>query len=211
MSPRRSYQFGSFRLDADGRVLYRDGQRVALTPKAIDVLIVLVRSRDRPVGKDELLSTVWTETVVEEGSLASHVSMLRKALGADGGRDFIETLPKRGYRFIGPVVEASPPAASALTFLLAAMEDGTDAAQAGQTAHADALLREVVTRHGGQGVPAVEEAFCAAFPEAGAAVRAAVDAQRALCQATLRVRMGLHSGTPTTASRAGQRWRARRS
>ncbi len=195
MSPRRSYQFGSFRLDADGRVLYRDGQRVALTPKAIDVLIVLVQARDRPVGKNELLSTVWTGTVVEEGSLASHVSMLRKALGADGGRDFIETLPKRGYRFIGPVVEASPPAGSALTFLFAAMEDATDPAQAGQTAHADALLREVVTRHGGQGVPAVEEAFCAAFPEAGAAVRAAVDAQRALCQATLRVRMGLHSGT----------------
>jgi predicted ATPase/DNA-binding winged helix-turn-helix (wHTH) protein len=196
MSPRRSYQFGSFRLDAAGRVLYRDGQRVALTPKAIDVLIVLVQARDRLVGKDELLSTVWAGTVVEEGTLASHVSMLRKALGANGGRDFIETLPKRGYRFIGPVVEASAPAGSALTFLFAAMEDGTDAAQAGRpTTQADALLREVVTRHGGQVVRAVEDAFCAAFPEAGAAVRAAVDAQRSLCQATLRLRMGLHSGT----------------
>ncbi|CAM4065323.1 winged helix-turn-helix domain-containing protein [Roseateles saccharophilus] len=113
MPPRRSYQFGSFRLDAGGRVLYRDGQRVALTPKAIDVLIALIEARDRSVGKDELLRTVWAGTVVEEGSLTSHVSLLRKALGDDSGRDFIETLPKRGYRFIGQVVQTAPPAGPA--------------------------------------------------------------------------------------------------
>lgn len=193
MSPSRSYQFGSFRLDAGGRVLYRDGQRVALTPKAIDVLVVLVQARDRPVGKDELLSTVWAGTVVEEGTLASHVSMLRKALGADGGRDFIETLPKRGYRFVAPVVEATAREAGSrlapmrtLTFLFMAHEEAAEDA-----AHHEALLREVITRHGGQVVRAVEDAVCVAFADAGAAVRAAVEAQ----QVAPRVRMGVHSGT----------------
>lgn len=106
MPPSHSHQFGPFRLDADGRVLYRGAERVALTPKAVDLLVVLVQARGRPVAKDELLRTVWAGTVVEEGSLASHVSLLRKALDAGGGEGFIETLPKRGYRFAGPVVEA---------------------------------------------------------------------------------------------------------
>ena len=87
MPPSHSYQFGPFRLDARGRVLYRDGERVALTPKAVDVLIALVAAHDRLVTKDELLQTVWAGTVVEEGTLASHVSMLRKALGERTHRD----------------------------------------------------------------------------------------------------------------------------
>ena len=107
MPASRRYQFGPFRLDAGGRVLYRDGERVALTPKAVDVLIALVESRDRPVAKDELLQSVWAGTVVEEGSLTSHISQLRKVIG----EGLIETLPKRGYRFIGEVTgEPQPPA-----------------------------------------------------------------------------------------------------
>ena len=109
----RFYQFGSFRLDAAGRTLFRDGKRIALTPKAVDVLIALVEARDRPVGKEQLLRTVWADTVVEEGSLTSHISLLRKALGEDHGRSFIETLPKRGYRFIGQVSEVSESAGAA--------------------------------------------------------------------------------------------------
>ena len=103
MPPSHSHQFGPFRLDAGGRVLYRDGQRVALTPKAVDVLIALVVARGRLVTKEELLQTVWAGTIVEEGTLASHVSMLRKALG----NGLIETLPKRGYRFVGQVADDS--------------------------------------------------------------------------------------------------------
>src|SRR6478672_8907972 len=103
----RCYQFGSFRLDAAGRTLFRDGKRIALTPKAIDVLIALVEAGDHPVGKEQLLRTVWADTVVEEGSLTSHISLLRKALGDDNGRSFIETLPKRGYRFVGQVSDVS--------------------------------------------------------------------------------------------------------
>jgi TolB-like protein/Tfp pilus assembly protein PilF len=107
MLHRRCYQFGSFRLDTGGRALFRDGKRIALTPKAIDVLIALVEARDQPVAKEELLRKVWADTVVEEGSLTSHVSLLRKALGEHQGRGFIETIPKRGYRFIGQVSEVS--------------------------------------------------------------------------------------------------------
>ena len=186
MPPSRSFQFGPFSLDAGGRALYRGGGRVALTPKAVDVLIALVAAHDRLVTKDELLQTVWSGTVVEEGTLASHVSMLRKALG-DG---LIETLPKRGYRFVGQV--ASP--LRTMTFLLTAIEGGA----APNDAHHDALLRDAITRHGGNTLRIVDGAFCVAFADASAAVRAALDAQTALCaaeHAAIAVRMGLHSGS----------------
>ena len=186
MPPSLSFQFGPFRLDAGGRVLYRGGGRVALTPKAVDVLIALVAAHDRLVTKDELLQTVWSGMVVEEGTLASHVSMLRKALG-DG---LIETLPKRGYRFVGQVTAPL----RTMTFLLTAVEGGA----ARTDAHHDALLRDAITRHGGNTLRIVDGAFCVAFADASAGVRAAVDAQTALCaaeHATSVVRMGLHSGT----------------
>jgi DNA-binding winged helix-turn-helix (wHTH) protein len=221
MPPSRSHQFGPFRLDAGGRVLYRDGQRVALTPKAVDVLIALVTAHDRLVTKDELLQTVWAGTVVEEGTLASHVSMLRKALGSG----LIETLPKRGYRFVGQVAEDSratrtiAPPTRTMTFLLTAIEDGAaraDARSATAEARHDALLRDAITRHGGNILRIDEGAFCVAFADASAAVRAAVDAQRTLCaaeQAAIAVRMGLHSGTVEEGEDrdlGGRRWRARR-
>jgi DNA-binding winged helix-turn-helix (wHTH) protein/TolB-like protein/cytochrome c-type biogenesis protein CcmH/NrfG len=98
------YGFGPYRLDAAGRVLYRDGVPVPLTPKAIAALVVLVERRGQVVSKDELIKTVWPDTFVEENNLAQHVSALRRVL-ADGapGQSFIETLPKRGYRFAGEV------------------------------------------------------------------------------------------------------------
>lgn len=108
--PSRSLRFGPFRLDAGGRVLFRDDQRVVLTPKAVDLLVALVEAGGQPVGKDELLRRVWPDVVVEEGSLASHVSQLRKALAAGGGdAAWIETLSKRGYRFAGPLGGDAPP------------------------------------------------------------------------------------------------------
>jgi TolB-like protein/DNA-binding winged helix-turn-helix (wHTH) protein/Flp pilus assembly protein TadD len=99
------YQFGRFRLDAEGHMLFRDGERIALTPKAVELLVLLVEAHGQPLGKEELLEKVWADTAVEEGSLTSHISLLRKTLG-DGtdGRQFIETLPKRGYRFAAPVI-----------------------------------------------------------------------------------------------------------
>src|SRR5437016_1567618 len=98
----RLYEFGRFRLDAGGRLLFRGDERILLTPKAVDILVALLESRGAPVGREELLSRVWSDAVVEEGTLSSHISLLRKALG----RKFIETIPKRGYRFVGAVEEA---------------------------------------------------------------------------------------------------------
>jgi len=89
------YEFGEFKLDPWRRVLYRNDDYVALTPKAFDTLLVLVQEGGRVVRKEDLLARVWTDTVVEEGSLTNTISSLRKVLGPDA----IATVPKRGYRF----------------------------------------------------------------------------------------------------------------
>jgi TolB-like protein/Tfp pilus assembly protein PilF len=103
MNVGRHYQFGPFRLDAGGRLLFRAGQRLALSPKAVELLIALVESQASTVGKEELLNRVWADTAVEEGSLTSHISLLRKTLG----ERYIETIPKRGYRFVGTVKQVA--------------------------------------------------------------------------------------------------------
>jgi TolB-like protein/DNA-binding winged helix-turn-helix (wHTH) protein len=102
------YKFGPFRIDQQERTLSRDGHPVALTPKAFDVLLLLVERRGRLVEKDALMNQVWADSFVEEGNLKVTVSMLRKALedGA-GDRQYIETVPRRGYRFVAEVAEIS--------------------------------------------------------------------------------------------------------
>jgi len=103
----RQYEFGHYRLDTQGRLLFRNGERMALTPKVVDLLIVLVEANGEVVGRDELLRRVWPGTVVEEGSVTSHISVLRKALReGKTEQQYIETLPKRGYRFVGSVKDA---------------------------------------------------------------------------------------------------------
>jgi DNA-binding winged helix-turn-helix (wHTH) protein/TolB-like protein/tetratricopeptide (TPR) repeat protein len=97
------YQFDGFRLDAREKTLLERGQHVALTPKALDTLIALVRRHGRAVSKQELLETVWPGTFVEEGILAQNILTLRKALKAD----WIETVPRRGYRFSAPVTSTA--------------------------------------------------------------------------------------------------------
>jgi DNA-binding winged helix-turn-helix (wHTH) protein len=105
----RVYEFGGFRLDADGRVLFRGDSVVPLAPKALETLVVLVERRSHVVTKDELMQRVWTDTYVEENNLNQAVSALRKALGqGPGGPVFVETLPKRGYRFVAPVAHDAP-------------------------------------------------------------------------------------------------------
>jgi DNA-binding winged helix-turn-helix (wHTH) protein/TolB-like protein/Tfp pilus assembly protein PilF len=109
-----SYRFGPFRLDPRERLLYCHGQPVPLTPKALETLGVLVQRHGRLVTKDDLLREVWPDVVVEENNLAQHISMLRRTLAQAGGDgSFIETVPKRGYRFVAPVVEESAPRAAA--------------------------------------------------------------------------------------------------
>jgi eukaryotic-like serine/threonine-protein kinase len=109
----RKYQFGPFLIDFRERLLQRDGQPVAVTPKAFNVLAALVEQPGRLLSKDELLHTVWPDTFVEESNLAYNVFALRKALGdaAESGL-YIETVPKRGYRFTAAVTPVgSEPAA----------------------------------------------------------------------------------------------------
>ena len=104
------YEFRQYRLDARARLLFRNGQRVVLTPKAVDLLIALVQAEGEPVGRQELLRRVWPDTLVEDGSLTSHVFLLRRVLGAPAdGQQFIETIPKRGYRFVGPCAQIAAP------------------------------------------------------------------------------------------------------
>src|SRR5260370_42159940 len=98
------YEFGSFRIDTVERQLLRGDGAVQLTPKAYETLLALAENAGRALDKDELLRRVWPGTFVEEGSLTRNISVLRKALGDEDER-YIETLPKRGYRFVAPVQE----------------------------------------------------------------------------------------------------------
>jgi DNA-binding winged helix-turn-helix (wHTH) protein/tetratricopeptide (TPR) repeat protein len=98
------FEFGPFSLDAAEHTLRRDGRTVPLRPKVFDILLALVERRGRLVGKEELIESVWPEQHVEEGNLNKTVSLLRLALGEGGdGGSYIETVPKRGYRFVAPV------------------------------------------------------------------------------------------------------------
>ena len=102
---RHLYEFGPFRLDATERLLLRDEHHIPLTPKAFETLLVLVEHGGHVIDKDELMKKVWPNTFVEEVNLAKNVSSLRKILGAEQSEHYIETIPKRGYRFVAGVRE----------------------------------------------------------------------------------------------------------
>ncbi len=100
MKNKEFYEFDSFRLDPAERVLFRDGRLVPLTPKAFDTLLLLIENNGHILEKDEMLKKIWPDTFVEEANLAVNVSSLRKALGEQKGKiQYIETIPRRGYRF----------------------------------------------------------------------------------------------------------------
>jgi len=101
------YEFGPFRLDATERTLLRGNEPIALTPKAIETLIALVENSGHIVDKDDLMKAVWPDSFVEEGSLTRNISVLRKILNSEQREgQYIETLPRRGYRFVAPVRES---------------------------------------------------------------------------------------------------------
>ncbi len=104
MKPHRFYKFGHFSLDATAKVLLREGQSVNLTRKAVDTLLVLVENAGQVVPKDEMLSTIWPDRVVDEANLTQNIAMVRKALAVSSDSPaYIETFPGRGYRLAGPV------------------------------------------------------------------------------------------------------------
>ena len=104
----RFYEFGPFRVDKLNHLLLRDGKALPLKPKVFDTLLVLVEARDRVLDKDELMSRLWPDAVVEESNLSQNIYLLRKALGeTDHGDVYIDTVPKRGYRFVADVREVA--------------------------------------------------------------------------------------------------------
>jgi len=101
------YEFGPYRLDAAERLLQREGESVPLTPKSLDLLLALVEHHGHLLEKDELMKKVWPDTFVEEANLSYNISLIRKALGdGENGQKFIETVPRRGYRFVAGVRES---------------------------------------------------------------------------------------------------------
>lgn len=106
MKAKHIYEFGGYRLDSEEKVLFRHGQAVPIPPKDIETLVVLVERAGHIVGKEELLEKVWPGVFIEENNLARRVFNLRQVLGeSPDGRKYIETVPKRGYRFVGSVRE----------------------------------------------------------------------------------------------------------
>src|SRR6266496_4217049 len=112
------YEFHNFRLNPAEHSLMSGGKAVPLTPKSFDILLTLNERNGRLVTKDELMKKIWPDSFVEEANLTVNVSALRKALGdTPEHQQYIETVPKLGYRFIAPVkevrngrTEAPPPA-----------------------------------------------------------------------------------------------------
>jgi TolB-like protein/DNA-binding winged helix-turn-helix (wHTH) protein len=106
---RQLYEFGPFVLDPGERLVRHGAARMELPPRAFDTLLTLVENNGRLLEKDTLMQTVWGDTVVEENNLSQVIYLLRKALrdGEDGMR-YIETVPKRGYRFVAEVREFEP-------------------------------------------------------------------------------------------------------
>ena len=101
------YEFGEFRLDAKTPSLWRDGKLVQIFPKALEILVLLVCRSGAIVSREELLETVWRDAFVEESNITYTVSLLRKTLDENGKKHFIQTVPKRGYRFVADVREVA--------------------------------------------------------------------------------------------------------
>ncbi|MEK7830418.1 MAG: tetratricopeptide repeat protein [Acidobacteriota bacterium] len=107
MPDKHLFDFDLFRVDAQKRLLTRAGEVLPLTPKAFDTLLALVEKRGRVIEKDELMQSVWPDTIVEESALSRNIYLLRKALGESPDEHrFIVTVPGRGYRFVAEVTEA---------------------------------------------------------------------------------------------------------
>src|SRR5262244_416095 len=109
---RHFYEFGPFRLDPKKHRLVRDGELVHLPPKSIEALIVLVQNAGKLLEREALMQAVWADTFVEDANLTVAISHLRKALGQNGKTgEFIETIPRVGYRFLAEVRETKEEAA----------------------------------------------------------------------------------------------------
>jgi DNA-binding winged helix-turn-helix (wHTH) protein/Tol biopolymer transport system component len=104
--PKHFYEFGPFKIDVSERTLSRDGQIVAITPKVFNLLLMLVRNSGVTVDKQTLMREIWPDSFVEEGNLPVNMTALRRALGeSPDEHTYIQTVPRRGYRFVAEVSE----------------------------------------------------------------------------------------------------------
>ena len=139
------HTFGPFNLDTDTQTLFRGGQPVPVGRRAVALLQVLVGRPGLPVSKDVLIEVAWGGLAVEESNLAVQIAALRKALGTEsGGEHWIETLPRRGYRFVGPPVTRSesigfPDGAATVDRGVAVQQPGTVRWRVGRAAPLEAL------------------------------------------------------------------------
>ncbi len=102
------FRFGPFALDVERRELHRGSERVALEPQVFDLLVYLVRNRDRVVSKDDLIAAVWAGRIVSESTLTSRINAVRKAVGDSGEEQkLIRTFARKGVRFVGEVSDGS--------------------------------------------------------------------------------------------------------
>ncbi len=97
------YKFGKFDLNKDERILSEGDKSIPLAPKVFDTLLLLVQNKGHLLTKEELFEKIWKDSFVEENNLAQNISYLRKVLGENKKNKFIETVPKRGYRFVADV------------------------------------------------------------------------------------------------------------
>ena len=98
------YEFGEFHVNTKKRLLLRNGDSVALTPKVFDTLLYLLQHQGEVVEKSELMRAIWPDTAVEENNLSQNISCLRRILGENRGANlYIATVPGRGYRFTAAV------------------------------------------------------------------------------------------------------------
>jgi eukaryotic-like serine/threonine-protein kinase len=127
MSPETKvlYEFGKFRCDPREHLLLCEGKPLSLSPKSFEILVALIQSGGRLLTKDELMQQVWPDSFVEEANLTVNISALRKVLGeTPGGQRYIETVPKRGYRFVAPVTERLDDGKSSPTLQTSVVEQG---------------------------------------------------------------------------------------
>ena len=103
-SQTKIYEFDDFRVDAGSRLLTKTGEQISLTPKVFDTLLYLVENSGKIIEKDELMSALWTDTIVEENNLSQNISILRRILGEKRGEHrFIATIPGHGFKFVATV------------------------------------------------------------------------------------------------------------
>src|ERR1700688_4435627 len=99
------YAFGPFRLDVAAGILFRGAEPVALGQRAVALLQILVKGAGNPISKDRLIESAWPGLAIEESNLAVQIAALRRVFAEEAGGDrWIETLPRHGYRYVGPVV-----------------------------------------------------------------------------------------------------------